>query len=261
LATSANYATANPQDNVTITWSDAVLAGTTAAAPTFVAAHYAALPTNCSDNFKAWSITPIKAFTVDVLNIENATSAPLAYDAEDDQCNDIVRGAVYNAGTSSMEYDYGTQVLYYEVVAANFTNEYDLTLTMTGLHAVQTPVIEYTYDPPAWTPATVWTDITSDNTIETTETNTNTGVSVYVRVTITNDNYEGVADRPVTLTVDAVNSVGEWDIENNTTSNPGPLCNPGTLNDGMDIAVQVLKARPTLTPVVPTPFVPGNEQN
>lgn len=260
LATSANYATPTTTDVVTITWSDATLSGTTAANPTFVATQYQALAPDCADNFKVWSITPMKAFTVDIKNMENATTATLGYGVAEDQCLDIVRGATFNGTT--MDYNYGTQVLYFEVVAANFSTSWTPTFTVTGLHAVQTAVVEWTYQNPAvtpWTAATVWNPGTT--VVTTNETNTSTGVSIYVRVTVTNNNYEGIADRPVTLAVDGVNSVNEWDIENNTTTNPGPLCNPGTLNDLQDIAVQTLKLRPTVTPVSPTPFVGGNNVN
>lgn len=265
LATSANYATATTTNTVSITWSDGILAGTGTTAPktpTFVAVHYDALDPNCADNFKVWSIIPMKAFTVDVRNINEADFAPLGYDIEDAQCLDIVRGATYSAG--AMAYNYGTQVLYFEVVGANFTGYYTPNLTVGGLHAVQTYTIDYTYSnpstwtttPPTWTPY-----VNGTTTFTTNETTTNTGVSTYIRVTVQNNNYEGIANRDVSLTVDAVNSVNEWDIANNTLTDPGPNCDPGTLNDGMDQAVQVLTLRPTLSPTTPAAFVPGNNQN
>jgi hypothetical protein len=151
--------------------------------------------------------------------------------------------------------------LYFEVIAANFTNSWTPTFTLTGLHGVQTSVIEWTYEPPTtpWSPATVWNPAAT--VVTTNETNTSMGVSIYARVTITNHNYEGILDRPVTLAVDGVNSVGQWDIENNNLTNPGPLCLAGALNDQLDVAAQTLKLRPTVTPVTPTPFVPGDNQN
>lgn len=259
LATSANYGVPDPAATVSITWSDAILAGTDpATSPTFVATLYNG--TACADNFRVWSIDPIKAFTVDVKNIEDATTTPLDYDDPEDQCMDVVRGATYNAG--AMEYDFGTQILYFEVVAANFTVSWTPTFTVTNLHAVQTALVEWTYQNPTVTPwdaATVWNPATT--TVTTNETNTANGVSIYVRVTITNANYEGNVPRNISLVVDGVNSVGDWDIENNTLTDPGPLCNAGSLNDGMDVATQTLNPRPELTPVAPVPFVAGDEQN
>ena len=82
-------------------------------------------PTGCSDNFKVYEIDPINGFTVDVLNLNPTTFLPDAtpYTYEPEQCSDDVRGASYSAG--AMVYDYGTNYLYYEFVAANFTGYLD----------------------------------------------------------------------------------------------------------------------------------------
>jgi hypothetical protein len=257
LSTSANYGNANTLNNVQIIWSDAVLSGTTAADPTFVAVHYSALAPNCADNFKAWSILPIKAFTVDIKNIENAAGTILAYDEDENQCMDIVRGATYNAGT--INYNFGTQVLYFEVVAANFSDSWTPTFTLTGLGNGQTAVTEYTVTPPPFTGAT-W--VTSGDVTLSAGQATDQGVSIYVRVTVTNNTYEGIASTPISLAVDGQNSVGEWDIVNNDPAQPGvPLCIQTTGADQMDVAVQTLDPRPAVTPVTPPAFVPGNETN
>jgi hypothetical protein len=255
LATSGNYGIADPAATVSITWSDAILAGTDPlTSPTFVAVQYSG--TACADNFRAWSIDPIMAFTVDIKNIENSAGTILAYDAPEEQCMDVVRGATFNAGT--INYDFGTQVLYFEVVAANFTNSWTPTFTLTGLGNGQTSLIEYTVTPPPYT-AAVWA---AEGTTVTTAGATNLGVSIYVRVTITNDTYEGIAPTPITLAVDGQNSIGEWDIVNNDPTQPGvPLCLPTTGADQLDFAVQTLNPRPALTPVAPVPFVPTDVTN
>jgi len=264
LTASTNYATADAADNVEITWSDAILNGTTTAAPTFVAVNQDGL---CANNLKVWSIIPIKAFTVDIRNIDNAnpTGTPKAFDATDDQCFDQVRGAKYNAVSSAMEYNFGIQVLYFEVIAANFTNSWTPTFTLSALGNGQTAIIEWAYDAAFTIPATpvvVTSGTPSTTAVTTAATSTTLGVSIFVRVTITNNTFEGLASTPVSLTVDGVNSVNEWDIENNTLVAAGPLCGVGALNDKMDVATQTLNPRPTVTPVAPsTPFVPGNETN
>jgi hypothetical protein len=256
LATSANYATAGV-DTVGITWSDAILSGTTTAAPTFVAV---LKDGTCSNNFNAWAIQPIKAFTVDIRNIDNAApTVPLAFDATENQCMDVVRGATWNG--TAMQYNFGTQILYYEVIAANFSTSWTPTFTLAGLGNGQTAVIEWAYTNAFASPVTVTSGTPSGTPVTTAATNTNNGVSIWVRVTITNNTFEGTAATPVTLTVDGQNSVGDWDIENNTLSNAGPLCNPTTGADGMDAATQTLNPRPTVTPTTPTPFVPGNQTN
>jgi hypothetical protein len=262
LTASANYATPAVTDNVKITWSDAVLAATTAAAPTFVAVNQDG---TCTNNFKVWSITPVKAFTVDIRNMENSTVAPLDYGANEDQCFDIVRGAVYNTASSTVEYNYGTQVLYFEVIAANFTNSWIPTFTLSALGNGQTAVIEWAYDNAFTNPATpvvVTSGAPSPTPVLTSQASTTSGVSIYVRVTISNNTFEGTVSTPVSLTVDGVNSVGDWDIENNTLSNPGPLCNATFGADQMDIASQSINPRPVITPGGTTPlFAPGNQTN
>ena len=260
LTATANYGSANSSDQVGITWSDAILSATDpATSPTFVAVNQDG---TCANNFKVWSIDPLTAFTVDIRNIEDATLAPMAFDATDNQCFDQVRGATYNAG--QVEYDYGTQVLYFEVIAANFTDSWTPTFTLSALGNGQTAVIEWAYDNAFTNPATpvvVTSGTPSATAVTTNETTTTTGVSIYVRVTITNGTYEGIASTDVTLTVDGQNSVNEWDIENNTLSDAGPLCNATTAADGMDAATQTIDPRPTVTPSAPTPFVTGNETN
>ncbi|MFO7617379.1 MAG: hypothetical protein R6V75_09020 [Bacteroidales bacterium] len=259
IATSANYAVPNVQDSVMITWSDATLSATVpGTSPTFVAVHYAAPAGDCADNFKVWELAPIKAFTVDIKNIVDATGAILDYNLATDQCTDIVRGAQYSGG--SIQYNYGADTLFFEVIAANFTVSWTPTFEVLGMHTVQTAVVEWTYDPPAsWGATTTWN--AGNTTVLTNETNTSVGVSIYARVIVQNNNFENINGIDITLAVDGTNSLGDWDIVNNLADGSGPLCDTATGPDQMDIAMQTIKPRPTVTPVNPPTFVPGNEQN
>jgi len=262
IAVSANYATvSSTTDEVSITWSDAILSNTVPVTnPTFVAIHYVGSGgvSDCTDNFKAFEITPVNAFVVDIKNIVDNTKAVLAYDVLTEQCPAGVASATYSGG--SMRYHYGFDYFYYEVVASNFTNYWIPTFAVTGHHTAQTPVVEYTYaNPSTWntTPPT-WSPVTNASTqfaVGSTVTSTQNGVSVYIRVTLNNNTYEGLALRPVTLTVDGQNSVGDWDVVNSTCNDP----NAADLND---TAIQNILPRPTVLPVAPsTPFIPGNNQN
>lgn len=259
IATSTNYGVADPADNVKITWSDATLALATSTQPIFVAVNQQG---DCTNNFEAWAIQPIKAFIVDIRNIDPADgTTPLGYDTGASSCFDEVRGAVYNPATGSIEYNFGTQVLYFEVVAANFTSHWVPTFTLSALGDGQSATIEWDYDLTFASPKLEVSGTQSTNQVLTNETNTSTGVSIYVRVTVTNTTYEGLANEDITLTVDGVNSLGDWDIENNTQTDAGPLCNAGALNDLMDAATQTLTPRPNVQEVAPTPLIPGNETN
>lgn len=258
LATSANYGTAAAPDSVAITWSDSILSVTSDTVPTFIAV---VQDGDCTNNFEAWKIAPIKAFIVDILNIDPIDSLALGYDLADSTCFDEVRDASYNPSSGEIEYDFGTQALFFEVIAANFTSYWTPTFNLSALNTDQTAVIEWDYDMNFANPDTVQSGVQSTTNVITNEMNTSNGVSIYVRVTVTNNTYEGLVDQDVTLTVDGVNSVGDWDIENNTLTDPGPLCNAGALDDQMDAATQTLTPRPDVQEVAPTPFIPGNETN
>jgi len=271
LTHSANYATASSIDSVTITWSDAVLSTTKYQAtpgatpsPTFVAVHYIGSSTECADNFKVYELDPINAFTVDIKNIEDGAKTIMDYDVKDDQCPSGVSKATYVSG--AMQYEYGVDTMFYEVVAANFTSYWVPTFTLTGNHTAQTYVIEYTYDAPStWGTSTVWAPVVSGTTqflVDPSVTSTANGVSVYIRVIITNHNYEGLNLRTIRLAADGQNSVGTWDIVNSATE-----CTATTAADMADYAEQDLKPRPTVpstttSPITPnTRMVTGNEQN
>ncbi|WP_163709892.1 hypothetical protein [Mangrovibacterium lignilyticum] len=258
LATSANYGLDAASDSVAITWSDSILSVTSDTVPTFVAVMQDG---DCTNNFEAWKIAPIKAFIVDIQNIDPVDSIALGYDLADSTCFDEVRGATYNPASGGIEYDFGTQTLFFEVVAANFTGYWTPTFTLSALNAPQTATIEWDYTMDFASPDTVQSGVESTTNVVTNEMNTSNGVSIFVRVTITNDTWEGLVDEDITLTVDGVNSVGDWDIENNTLTDPGPLCNAGALNDQMDAATQTLTPRPDVQEVSPTPLIPGNETN
>jgi hypothetical protein len=262
IATSTNYYTAGTANTVNITWSDSILHNTVYNTnPTFVTTLYN--NTACSDNLKVFQLDPVKAFTVDILNYDGTTA--LAYDAAASQCIDKVSKATFSG--TAMQYEYGTNIFVYEVIAANFTNRWTPTWNVTGLNGVQTYVLQWTYDKPnTWNASTVWhaaTDVVTTNA-----TDTSTGVSIYVRLTVTNHNFEDNAtDHPTGLTfalaVDGQNSVGDWDIDNGT----GTSCNAATTADQKDTASQTLLPRPSLqegttSPTAPNQrLIPGNSQN
>lgn len=269
ISVTDNYNKDGEKDNsVSIIWSSGILGNTTYLTnPTFVAVHYKD-PTGCSDNFKVWEIKPINGFTVDVLAIDpvDPTIAP-DYTVVPEQCADEIRGASYNAGT--MNYDYGTNYVYFEFVAANFSEYWVPTFEIDAstLNGVQTVTYEYTYDlPSTWDDNTVWTLLESGETkIETDETNTENGVSVFVRVTIEHNNYENLNGQTLTMVLDGQNKEGLWDVVNDGVS---PNCiDPGD-SDQNDKAYTTIKPRPEIEDTTdvtnssdPQTLVPGDEQN
>ena len=265
-AASDNYGKLGTSATVSLTWSSEILASTVYQSnPTFVAVHYVAPASGCADNLKVYELNPINAFTVDIKNIDEETKNILTYDTDDAQCVDDVSSAIYSGG--AMQYLYGTDTLFYEVIAANFTGSYTPLFNLTGLNGVQTSVIQWTYDKPSlWNSSTTWN---AAATPVTTTINTDKGVSIYVRVIITNNNFENLAGQTVVLAVDGSITVGAttiWDINNGA----GDACTPTTAADQLDIAEQVINPRPEIlenvdttptAPAAPQNLIPGNEVN
>jgi hypothetical protein len=231
----ADYNTSTTASSIELTWGTDVLAAATST-PTFVAVHYDNSTSGCSDNLKVYKIDPINAFTVDILNLDPTTIAPGAsgYSYAASQCYDEVQGAKWTSG--GMVYDYGTNILYFEVVAANFTEEWTPTFTLSGLNTGQTAKIEWAYDTTFGTATTVTSGTASSVTAKTNETNTSKGVSIFVKVTVTNGTYEGVSDDSVTLAVNGTNTANQSDVKASDCS--GPDTNEAT---------QTLTARPAVT--------------
>jgi len=244
MATSANYNVADPQNSVDITWSSSTLGNVNPPSdPLFVALRYTTVP-GCTDNFKVYEILPINGFTVDVLALDPITHLPVGADPyayEPAQCPDTVRGASW--ANSVMTYNYGTDTLFFEFVAANFTDYWVPTFALSGQNGAQGLVYEYTYDlPNTWGVATVWNPIVSGTTqIQTNEISTSGGISVFVRVTVANGTFENLAGQLLTMTLDGQNAEGSWDVVNATCTDPGAA-------DGDDTSLQTISARPTLTP-------------
>jgi hypothetical protein len=247
IATGAvNYRTsavsATSPTKTTVTWTSAGLDGVDATTkPLFMVVEYAGA--TCADNLKVMQILPKVAFTVDITNMKHgATPTPLAYGTAENQCFDKVQSAKFNAG--KIEIDYGTNVLYFEVIGANFTGTYKPTLKLSGLSGTQTATIDWGYAI-GTTATNLVTDAAAPSvttpqfTVTTNEPSTSEGVSIFVKVTIKNHGFEGIADLPVTLAVEAVDGT--------TTANKDVEPDCTTFVDFGDQAIQTLNARPAVT--------------
>jgi hypothetical protein len=244
LSATTNYNVAGPTDNVGIIWSTKTLANTKYLTnPTFVSVYYTPpVGSGCADNIKAYELDPRNAFTVDILNLNNVSLAAAAYAATESQCVANVTSAKYDAGAHTMDYLYGINKLYFEVVAANFTGSWMPNFKLTGLSGDQTAIAEWSYTNTFPAATTYPINIAAGTTVSVTTTvpDTSNGVSIYVRVTITNNHFETLADQPITLAVDGTNEAGELDIVNLT-------CTPPATPDWIDTAVQNIVKRPTVT--------------
>jgi hypothetical protein len=251
LGASANYGIkggATNADNVDITWSSATLAGTTAAAPTFVVVQADATGTNCSNNLKVYQITPVNGFTVDIKNLDQA-KAPLAYAAPYSFCASNIASAKYVAGTGVVT-DYGTNVLYFEVVAANFTGGFIPSFKVSGLAATGQTVTSLELDYTTAFTTSIATTLTSGEykpaaalTIDPSVTNTSLGVSVYVKLTIANGSHENLTGDAISLSVDGINTALQAAVLNTDCTKPSAYS---------DIATQTITARPKVDAVAAT---------
>lgn len=261
-AAGTNYNTTGTDNNVDLTWTTSTL-NTAKTTPTFVVVKYDAPTAGCADNLKVYKIDPINAFTVDVLGLDPTTFNPTMsggnpdYTAVQEQCVSNVQSATYNTTTSSVDYDYGENKLYFEIVAANFTEEYTPTFQLTGLQAGQTADIKWgyakgTYDKTVVTNAAhnhttlATTGIEGTDKVETTATNTNNGVSIYVEVTVKNGTYETLADQNIALAVTGKNKANESDIKNDDCATNAAFAD--------NTSTQKIKLRPTVNPATGTSF-------
>ncbi len=247
-----------------ITWTSAGLANNTpptaADPPTlFVVVEYTAPTTACANNLKVYPIRPINAFVVDIMNMtQAATPLPAGYGTLVDQCYSNVQSAVWSATPTpngGIVNDFGTNVMYFEVVAANFTGSFTPSFQISGLSGAQTADIDWGVAVGAYGNNLVMGGVNTTTytipSVTTSATNTSTGVSIYVRLTIHNANWEGLALNSVTLAVDATTGTAPViDDVNNAT------CNLNTAFQ--DAAIQDLKPRPTVTGVLPNVFLPNN---
>jgi len=235
---------ANTSGTIQLTWGTDVLANamkTVGAVPAFVAVY--SNGAGCADNLKVFQVNPINAFMVDIKNIDNAKvvsgvllpADTLTYAGTESQCYDKVQGATW--ANDKMTYDYGTNILYFEVVASNFTGKWKPTFTLSGLQAGQSAGMVWAYTPAFGTPVLINSG-TATADVTTTATNTTKGVSIFVKVTVSNTTWEGITagGDPITLVVSGVNSANQVDVKSSDC----------TLAD-INTVTQNLNARPIIS--------------
>ena len=258
-----NYATLTPTaaDGTTstkFTWASTLLNGKNATtAPLFVVVEYNGPVCTTSNNVKVMQIIPQNAFTIDLTNMTNAGPVALPYGTPESQCYKGIVSSSWVSGTG-LTNNYGTQVLYFELVAANFSVGFKPTFQLSGLKKSQTATIDWggvigAYPTSASSTVAVVppldpaTFTSPQQTVTTTLTNTTGGAAIYIRVTINNNGYEGVTagGDAITLAVDAVDNSGNNDVT------------PAGIDKGAfaELAVQTLNARPAITPGAGMTFV------
>jgi hypothetical protein len=226
---------------------------------------------SCSNNLQVFEIDPQPAFTLDITNLDGTDDSFKPYGEDVPQCVDVVRSASYSAGEILM--NYGTNVLYFEVISANFVTSWTPTFQIiaNSLDADQSADISWFPTLEAAKLGTAPIESALDQAdgaviagtipLTTTVTNTAAGVSVFVRVVINNNNYESITDKAFVLAVDGEDSTGQWDLDNSAGSTTCDV----TLADQKDQSSQTINPRPEIIDQSATPagplapsFVPKN---
>jgi hypothetical protein len=195
-------------------------------------------------NIKAYKIEPFNAFTLDLTNMNGP--ADLGLDGSNlpvvsRLCAKDVASVSYDG--SKMVYDYGVNELIFKIVAANFTGGWTPTVKISGLAGTQTiGSVEW-----SGTTSFTGTNIFTKNSDSWAPTNkipapsdnlTDDGETIYIRVLVRNNDYEGIIDSSVTLSLNGISDDGNEDVHYTDC-----------LADGFsnDLATQIILARPSIT--------------
>ena len=266
LTTGTGYNnTTTGTNTLSITWKSFIY---DAANPVFVVIQATNNDGSCTtQNMKVFKIQPQNSFTLDIANLDTggtpATAGALiaGYGANFDKCIHDIVAATYDAtAPEGVIYDYGTDYMFFEVVAANFSTSWKPSFTLTGVDGNETVTVEWdetkdfasphplTLAAGIYSSADVYTAVAAGGAVGT------AGESIYVRVTLdhsTTVNYQGLTAEAVALAVDGITNVGAPVAEQlgdiHTVAGGTPSGCPwidGFLND---IATQTLKPRPDIT--------------
>ena len=252
ILSATNYQDTNPGDTspttTTITWKSGGLAQVDAASPLFLAVNYTAPVTGCANNLKVYRINPINAFMVNILNHGAAAYGDIA-----ESCFSDIESAEYDLASNLMMYNFGQNLMAYEVVAANFTDSYDVSFRIAGLQPDQNANLYWSYENNFSTANLIGggpfsNEIVNGPTVTTNETNTSAGVSIFVWLEVNNNNFEGLLDTPITLAVSGVNAALEPCIRWDDCAIPVDLAADFSEPNAPDFATHTLQARPTVLP-------------
>ncbi len=225
------------------------------------------------NNLKVYKIQPVNAFTLDIANVGADRTTVSAYETPIDRCLSKVIGSVWDPVDDMVKMDFGADTLYFVVTAANYSTSWKPSLMVTAIDALETVTSVDWFRPTDAAFATPepmplsGAEYISTNPVLALAASGTVGVAgecIVIRVIVDHTNglnmYEGLTDETVTVAVD-----GKTQLALPPANQLGDLHFSkiiGTAADcGMedayrnDLASQVLKARPDVQPVTPTPFL------
>jgi len=268
-AAGVGYNNPPASNTLSITWKSFVY---DAANPVFVVIEVKPI-TGCTsaNNLKVYKIMPINAFTLDIANVGANRTTVSPYETSIDRCLSKVVSSTYDPLDDKVKMDFGADTLYYVVTAANFSTSWKPSLKATAIDPLETitavewfrPTDATFSTPEAMTLAAgIYTSTNPVSVLDPSGTVGSAGECIVIRVIVDHTNganmYEGLTDETVTVAVDGKTQLALatplGDIHfSNTIGNPAEC----GLEDGFDndLATQVLKARPAINAVTPTPFL------
>lgn len=244
---------ASATNQLKITWKSFVH---DSAKPVFVVINVTNENGCSTNNLKVYKIEPKNAFTLDIANVEatkdettgvytagNVTSSNVS------SCISKVAGAKYNPTEDKVEYDYGTDHLFFAVTAANFSTSWKPTFKLDGVATGEVAKVEYKRNnaTDSWTEAVVdGTDPKQYNgeAVDADAANGTVGQSgecILVRVTVEHKKVETIADQDITLAVDGKTNLSADPADQLADIHHADCTDDGFTNDSV---THTLKARP-----------------
>lgn len=232
-------------------------------------------PTCTTNNIKIYRIQPLHAFTLDIANVDSTASAIAA--ANFPTCIDDVQSAVFDPafGTDGgVVYNFGQNVLYYAVAAANFSGQYNLQAQFNGLQGPtgagavgQVAAIYWDYTPlgngngPFAVTNGTTLDLGDVEAQDPTGTVGSDGEMIYIKVVINHNSFEAANNLDEYAYTFAINGV-LVDASGNPLAADDSFddlhhgdCQPDLFVN--DIVTQRLLTRPTVISVSPVPGAPN----
>jgi hypothetical protein len=217
-----------------------------------------------TNNIEVYEIKPIHAFTLDIANMAPDGTLPGAVYST---CVSPVESAIWTLGNLTM--NYGTNYLYFSVVAANFTDSWKPDWLLTGNTGTRTLLVEWQY-PALSNVATGWkaaTDIVQASGGAGASVGS-AGECIIVRVTVSNNKEETTVPVTISVAVDGVMNDPTTVAVDYTNVAYADIHYTGCLADGFtnDIANHILAPRPDIITTTvgvapntnPGPFIPKN---
>jgi hypothetical protein len=206
-------------------------------------------PLGCSaENIRVWQIFPINTFLLAV-NSSFQNGTPFANATT---CAADVIGAQVNGGGATVTYTYGTNTLYYTILASGYTGDWTPSIelpALTGavtygqnyLEADWTSDLTGTGTWVAFTGAAGSTGGQFQSPTPATILDPVAGTPILIRVQIANVNYETLADQAIEMGVDGLTAGNQPDIIGGAGPN---ACDPEAIFGKK--AIYTILARPTV---------------